>query len=139
MIECQYVSCASRKRHIYTAPEMCYEVKVFFTLCRHNRYFIIPSGTVEESPSCYMALECVNSHLSNQCFTARIRIVDTVHECTQDGCGVLGESVDYMGLLIAALTARQRGGIDRSPMFPWGVNRHIEGVQWIATDWRERN
>lgn len=116
---------------------MCYEVKVFFPLCRHSRYFIIPAGTIEESPRCYVPLERADSHLSNHWFTARIRIVDTVHECTQDGCGVLAGSVDYMGLLIAALRTRQSGAIDLYPTFPWGVNCHIEGVQWSVTDWRE--
>lgn len=131
-----HVQHLTKHTHLHT-PAMCYEVKVFYPLCRHSRYFIVPSGTIEESPRCYVPLERADSHLSNHWFTARIRIVDTVHECMQNGCAVRGQSVDYLGLLIAALRVRQRGAADPHPTFPWGVDRHVEGVQWSVTDWWE--
>lgn len=116
---------------------MCYEVKVSFTLCHHTRYFVIPSGTTTESPGCYMLLYDPDSHMSNLEFTARIRIIDTVNECTEDDCGILGNQIDYLIVLIDALTRRERAGpgaVHQELGFPWGVDRNVAGVEWTTLE-----
>lgn len=116
---------------------MCYEVNVYFTLCRHRRYFVIPAGTTAESPSCYTAPNDPASHLATREFTARIRIVDMVHECAAQGCGILGNPIDYRTMLIAALTRRERaepGAVDPAPGFPWGVDHNVAEVEWTTVE-----
>lgn len=75
------------------------------------------------------------SHMNNHQFTARITIVDSVHKCAEDGCGILGTPIDYLTKLINALTRRERavpGEVDPEPGFPWGVDRNVAGVEWTA-------